>query len=430
MSKIKNFRELAKNDLRKKALEIAEAGLAAIDTQKIIREAVVLTDEKLVVKDKEFLLKDVRRIFVVGVGKCSLEAATALEKILGNKIHAGVVADIREGELSRIKYYQATHPFPSEINVKITSEIIKLLSGLNEDDLVIFIISGGGSTILCQSSSLDYQDEAAVLDRLIRSGAEIQEINTLRKHLSVARGGYLAKYAYPARVASLIFSDVVGNRLEFVSSGPTVKDTTTLDDAKKILEKHNSQGRFDFFMDKIIETPKEEKYFEKVDNILLVSNKIALSAMADKASELGLTAKIMTDKMSGEAKDVGLKIIEDLNKVGGGSALLYGGETTVTIKEKGHGGRNQELGLSALRSIRGDQALVALASDGHDNSEIAGVLCDIITKDTATEKGLDLEKYLAVNLSYDFWQKNGDFLLTGPTGSNISDLIIAIYESR
>src|SRR3989344_8880037 len=152
MPKIKNFRQLAKNDLRKKALEIAEAGLNAIDTQKIIREAVVFTEEKLAIKDKDFLLKDVRRIFIVGVGKCSLEAAIALEKILGSKIHDGVVADIREGKLSRIKYYQATHPFPSEANVKITSEIIKLLSGLNENDLVIFIVSGGGSTILCQST--------------------------------------------------------------------------------------------------------------------------------------------------------------------------------------------------------------------------------------------------------------------------------------
>ena len=205
MSKIQNFGELVQNDLRKKALAVAEAGLEAIDTRKIIRDTVVLTEEKLTIKGKDFLLASVGRIFVVGVGKCSLDAAGALEEILGSRISGGIVADIREGSLARIKYYQATHPFPSEENIRITSEIIKLLSGLEENDLVVFIVSGGGSTILCQPPGLDYQDEAAVLDRLIRSGTEIQEINTLRKHMSLARGGHLAKYAYPARVVSLIF---------------------------------------------------------------------------------------------------------------------------------------------------------------------------------------------------------------------------------
>jgi glycerate-2-kinase len=426
--KIKNCKKLAKTKVRKLALEIAEAGLQAIDTFKVVKNTVSLQGKILKIQNEIYPLKDFKRLFVVGVGKCSLEAGAALEKNLGRLITGGIIADVRKGKLKTLQTFAAGHPLPVPQNIGVTKKIIQLLSGLSKDDLVIFIISGGGSTILCQPHNATCEDEKKLYECLTKKGASIREINTVRKHTSFARGGFLAKHAYPAKSVALIFSDISGGNLEFIASGPTIKDTTTVDDAKRILAKFDRENTCGF-MQKFIETPKDDKYFKNVKNHLVVSNRTALEAMAEKAKKLKLTPKIATLTLSGEARDAAKKIIKDLKSSAPKTALLYGGELTVTLKGKNPcGGRLQEFGLSAVRFIDKKILLAAVASDGRDNNKFGGVICDAITKRKAKKINLNIENYLKENRSSDFWSKTGDYLRLGDTGSNVSDLIIAIQE--
>lgn len=414
--------------MRKKALLIAEAGLQAIDTPKVIRQNVRLEGQRLWIREQSFDLRKLKRIYVVGVGKCSLVAGAALEKILDKKITAGIVIDVHPGKLKRIRTYAGTHPWPTEKNIDVTKEIIKLLTRTKRNDLVIFVISGGGSTLLCQPGNFTCIDEKQLLQCLYREGATIQEENILRKHLSLARGGYLAKYAYPSQVVSLLISDVPGDNPEFIASGPTVKDTTTVRDAQRVHEKYHSEKCCGILEHELLETPKADKYFKAVHNILLVSNKTALSAMAKEAQAQKLRPKIVTSRLSGEARTVAIRIIHDLAVAKPNTVLLYGGETTVVLKGSGKGGRNQELALAGLRYIKKGQIIATVASDGRDNTDSAGAICDIITKGKAKRLQLSPEAYLRHNDSYTFFQKVRESLVTGDTGSNVSDLIIAAKD--
>ena len=425
--KIKNFEELAVNGMRQAVLEIAEAGLNGIDTKSILRKSVKIEDGNLSVYDEKFLLKEGGRIFVVGVGKCAADGAEELENILGNRLSAGAVIDVKETrKLKTIKSYVGTHPLPSEENIEAIKEIVKILKNLDEDDLVIFIVSGGGSTLLCLPDDKGCLEERGIVQTLMKAGAPIQEINVVRKHLSFARGGYLAKYAYPAKIISLIFSDVPTDDIQFIASGPTVRDTTTIQDAEEVLAKYEVLRVCGIEKCGLIETPKEENYFKSVKNIVIVSNRTALDAMRMKAENLGFRVEICTNCISGEAREAGKRIIGELAGAFPKTVLLYGGETTVTVKGHGKGGRNMELVLSALKGIRDGQIIMAIATDGVDNTEFAGAICDILTKEKAKAEGLDPKKFLQNNDSYHFFEKTGDYIITGKTGSNVSDLIIAI----
>jgi len=425
--KIKNSDNLALNELRRSALKIAEAGLQAIDTEQVIRNTVSVEGDTLVIGGERFSLEGVGRIFVVGVGKCASDAAYALENILGERLIGGVIVDIKKGAmLKNIIAYQGSHPLPSNENVKASASIVGLLRGLRENDLVIFVVSGGGSTLLCLPQDLGCQEEAQILHVLMAAGATIQEINTVRKHLSLARGGYLAQYAYPAQVVSLIFSDVPGDDIQFVASGPTVKDNTTISDAQAILGKYDVLNKCGIEKCGLVETPKDDKYFEKVKNIVVVSNLVALDGMAEEAKKLGFTPKICATCLIGETRVVAEQIMQELHAAPRKTVLLYGGETTVTLKGHGEGGRNMEFALSCLQSIADGEVILAIASDGRDNSEVAGAICDIITKEKAAKRNLDAQKFLEENNELPFFRETGDFLMTGDTGSNVSDLLIAM----
>lgn len=426
--KIKNFDELAKNDARRSALEIAEAGLKAIDTKKVLRDTVRLNGNTLSVAGNNFSLEKVKKLLFVGVGKCTIDAAAALEEILGDKISSGVGVDVKavEKEFKKIKSFQGTHPLPTQANVEAAKAVVGILGNLTKEDLVLFVISGGGSTLLCLPEDMGCREEASIMQAMIRAGAKIQEINTVRKHLSLARGGYLAKYAYPAQVVSLIFSDVPGDEIQFIASGPTVMDTTTIEDAGEILARYNILNTCGMEKCGLVETPKEEKYFENVRNILAVSNSLALTAMKTKAEELGFAARICTSCLKGEARDVGLAIAKELHATGPKTALLYGGETTVTVRGQGRGGRNLELALSAMRDIDDGELIMSVASDGIDNGPFAGAICDTMTKKAVLDAGLALEDFLRDNNGYPLFEKIGNHLMTGSTGSNVSDLVVAI----
>ena len=420
---------MATNDLRAAALRIAEAGLQAIDTEVVVRRSISYQNGTLQILDKKFSIIPNGKLIVIGVGKCALEAAHALESILGERITSGVVIDIHTGTLAKIQTCCGTHPFPTEANIEATSSIISLLKDLTERDFVLFVISGGGSTLLCQPKNFTCDDERVLLRHLFETGATIEEINTVRKHISLARGGYLAQYAYPARSASLIFSDVLGDDMEFIASGPTVRDVTTTADAQAVLKKYDPSGNFRAIADNLIETPKDEKYFVNVVNFLAVNNVTALNAMQGEAEKLGFAPKIATSMLHGEAREVGSSVARDLHDAVARSVLLYGGETTVTIvNPKGAGGRNQELVLGALKDIKDGELVVSFDSDGLDNSSFGGALCDIMTRQAAKKKNLVPDVFLKENRSHDFFEAVGDYLMMGDTGSNVSDLVIAIKE--
>jgi glycerate-2-kinase len=356
-----------------------------------------------------------------------VEAGIFVERALGDRIAAGVLVDVKVGpELAHIKTFCGTHPLSSDENLHAAEAIVAALAGLTERDLVIFVISGGGSTLLFLPEDRASREEIAIMKALIDAGATIQEINTIRKHLSYARGGNLAKDAYPARVVSLIFSDVVGDNMEFIASGPTVKDVTTMADASAVLTKFNVLKTCGLEKCGLIETPKEEKYFERVSNVLVVSNHHALTAMKTAAEKLGYAAEICSSELTGEADEVGKMLVESVRAIPAHSVLLWAGETTVTVRGTGRGGRNLELCMSALRFIAEGEEVLSFASDGRDHGAFAGAICDIITKSAAVDAGLDPETFRANNDAYSLFEKIGNYLDTGDTGSNVSDLMIAL----
>lgn len=420
---IKNYSDIATSPLRKKALQIIEAGITAINPEKVLAEKIRLKKNILSIGREKFDLQSFRNIFVVGIGKASFRAAYFLEKILGDKITGGAVIDIISGKLKKIRSYKGTHPFPTEVNVKATEEIIKILQRAKKNDLVIAVISGGGSSLLCQPNKMTCISMSRITDMLFKKGVDIKEMNTLRKHISKIHGGNLARLAYPATVASLVFSDIPFSDLSMVASGPTYPDSTTRKDAEKVIAKYGLPKV------PLIETPKLSKYFDKVSNILVLNNKTALNAMKEKAEELGLKPKICATCLRGEAKLVGRKMADLLNREEKGTALIAGGETTVVIKKKGKGGRNLEVVLGALNHIKDDQIIISISSDGKDHiKEAAGALGDEELKEKMGRVGYDPDFFLEENRSYAFFKELDGVIVTGETGSNVSDLLLAISE--
>src|SRR3989344_300588 len=409
--KLKNFDQLVGSDLRKQGLLILEAGLAAIDTETVIRNTVKLEPGVLIAGDTRHELSDSARVFFVGVGKCAVEGGRAIEGILGERLADGIVLDIKkETSFAKLRYYEATHPMPSEANMRGTDAIVSLLRNAGKEDIVLFLISGGGSTMLCMPEERNYEDEVAILAALVAAGANIKEVNTVRKHLSKARAGHLAEFAYPARSVALIFSDVPGDDIQFIASGPTVRDETTVADADAVLTRYHVAETCNLPNIRLIETPKSDIYFEKTTNMIAVSNLTALRAM------------------EGEAKEVAKTIIEKLHKQRSKAVLLYGGETTVTGAGEGKGGRNQELALAALGGVIEGELLISVASDGHDNGEYMGAICDTITLAHASQAGIAPQEFLKAHNSTPFFERTGDALVSGPTGSNVSDLMLAMKK--
>lgn len=425
--RIQNFEALATNALRTDALSIAEAGYAAIDVGSALSRTLHRENGELrITNDKTYPLTG-RRIYFVGVGKCAFAAAVAIEKIFGDTLTGGVALDVSPlapRVLSKIETYVGTHPLPSDVNEDATKRIMEFLAGRREDDLVIMLISGGGSTLLCSHEApMTCLDESTLFTELTAKGASIQDINTVRKHTSRARGGGLAAAAYPAEVISLIVSDVPGNDIEYVASGATVLDTSTVADAKATLARYGITPTTIEF----IETPKDPNYFERVTNILFLTNEDALAAMKEEAARRGYEAEIVDDNLTGEARDVGRAIVEKLHGVRAMTALLYAGESTVTLGAvHGVGGRNQEISLGALETLGDDELILPFASDGHDNTDLAGAIADAVTRTHALAHHLSVEACLDGHRAYDFFTATGDGLSTGYTGSNVSDLIIAM----
>jgi len=427
MSTILNKEELSTNVLRKCALEILEAGLEAVNTEKILRKKVKLENGILSVNNEFFNLQSFNHLIFIGIGKCALNGAKVMEEILGDYLAIGIAIDVRdpsESKLTKIKYFQGTHPLPSQQNVEATKEILKMVENLAEKDLVICLISGGGSALF------DLPDEAATaklglpgetsLETILRitkeltaKGADIYELNRARKEMSQVKGDKFAKLCQPAQIISLIFSDVPGNDISIVASGPTVFEGAAEDNSLR------SQDASHISLQEFPQLPI---------NILLASNHDALVAMRSKAEETGFSSFVETEILSGNAAEVG-KILAE-RELKPRTCILFGGETTVKIGENhGVGGRNQEMALSALPYMQADSVLVCAASDGYDNTDHAGAIADRQLFEKAKDLGINPEEFLNKSDSYNFFKKIGDgAIYTGKLGNNVSDLVILLYK--
>ena len=424
---IKNYKKIARSKERKIVLKIVESGLSAIQPEKIIKSKVNLDRRKnlLSIGKKQLDLNKFERIFVFGIGKASFKAVQALEKILGTRISGGVLIDTRPKKLKYIRTFQGTHPLPSNKNKAATKQLEKIVEQATQNDLVIGIITGGGSSLLCDYR-VNLTELRQIFNQLLKSGANIEEINTVRKHFSKIHGGWLAQKIYPATGLSLIISDVPSNNLSFIASGPTYPDKTTLQDAQRIISRYHLSV-VKKFANEMAETPKEKKYFRKIKNILIGDNKTALQAMAETAQKMGIKKiKILPRGLNSYASQQGEKIIRTIAKEKSSTIFLFGGETNVKVRGKGIGGRNQELALGALKKIEPGITLAAFASDGRDNIDLAaGAIIDFSTKQKAERLNLPIQKFLANNDSYHFFKKTNDLIITGQLDSNVSDLVVA-----
>jgi glycerate-2-kinase len=375
--------------------------------------------------------------------------AETLEELLGNRIKKGLVNVPRgtENKTNIIELHQASHPIPDETGVQGTRQMMEIAEEAEKEDLIICLISGGGSSLMpLPRGSVSITDKKEITNALLKCGATINEINTVRKHISDFKGGWLAKKSYPATILNLILSDVVGDPLDFIASGPTVPDSTTFGDAINVLKKHNLWDRTATSIRKVLtegkkglipETPKaDDEAFKKVVNIVVGNNRSASLAACECLKSEGLNTLLLTATMEGEARQVGLVLASiaseasvSRNPVSRPAGIVAGGETTVIVTGKGLGGRNQEIALAASQKLENiDGAVVAsISTDGIDGpTDAAGALVDGRTLPKAIKNRLAPEEYLANNDSYHFFSKLGDLIFTGPTGTNVNDVSIIV----
>ncbi len=420
MGFIKNLDTLAKTPQRKIVLQLVEEALASIQAPTVLAKNFIRNENLLTISDQEFDLASYDRVFVVGFGKGSAGVCKIVEKTLEDKITGGFVIDNVEESFTKLEFSLGTHPLPSQQNIDFTKKVLDNMTNLGEKDLVIVVICGGGSAMFEAPHSVTLETLTGVSKALLASGATISEMNVIRKHLSRVKGGGFAKHLFPARIVSLLFSDVPGNDMSVIASGPTVKDTTTMDDVKSILSKF-SIGEEVIKPTDFQDTVTDDKYFQNVCNFIMVSNMTALSAMQKKASALGLRPRIYSDHFQADAKAAGEQLIKEVQD---GETLLVGGETTVKVKGHGKGGRNQTLVLAALPFVGDKTIICSFDSDGMDMYHFAGALGDKQTRETAQKLGLDEKTYLDDDNSYAFFEKVGDGIFTDKLESNVSDLII------
>lgn len=435
--------------MRRHAREVFRAGLAAVDPCAAVLRHVILDENVLHIGEHRFELQDIQRILVVGAGKAGAPMALALERLLGDRIGDGVIV-VKEGHalsLERIRTHEAGHPVPDQRGVAGAEAMISLVSGCGARDLVLCLISGGGSALLVSPvQGVTLADKQAVTRLLLASGANIHETNTVRKHLSRVKGGGLARLAHPATVVSLILSDVVGDDLNVIASGPAVPDTSTFRDALSILERYglweqvppSVKNRIRAGLNgEVGDTPKAgDAVFDRCHYQLIGTNLQVLEAAARQARQLGYRCLILSSSIEGEAREaakvlaaVAREIRRSGNPLAPPACVLCGGETTVSIRGDGKGGRNQEFALAAVSLLEGCGGVVILASgtDGTDGpTDAAGAIADSMSMVRARAAGMDPLDYLDRNDAYHFFQKLDDLVITGPTRTNVMDVYLAL----
>ena len=434
------------------AMDLVRAALAAVDPDAAVRRSLTAVGDTLrVAGGVELDLGRVERLVVVGAGKASLPMVRAAEAVLGDRITGGLAitkTDHLEGAVPRrVDMAEASHPLPDAAGVQATARLARRLVGLTERDLVLCLISGGGSALMTLPvDGVTLADLEALNGLLLAAGAPIEQINAVRKHLSQVKGGQLAVRAAPAQVISLILSDVVGNPLDVIASGPTAPDSSSFADALEVLRRHHLEDRAPAAVvahlrrgvaGEIQDTPgADHAALARVHNCIIGSNELAAEAAAARAEELGLRCLVLSTFVQGEAREVARVYAAMLReqRLRGGplprpACLIAGGETTVTIRGEGKGGRNQELALAAALDLAGldDVLLVALATDGGDGAtDAGGALADGTTVARGQALGLCALDHLERNDAYPYFAALGDLLLLGPTGTNVNDLTMLL----
>lgn len=436
-------------DNREKAIEIFLAGVESVKPGNLINRYVAINKNILQIEEISFNLSALKNIFIVGAGKASASMGQAIESILGSRITAGHIITKYEHSvpLKYIEITEAGHPVPDDNGIKGTEQVMSIVNKAEKDDLVICLISGGGSALLADvPEGCTLNDLKKVSSVLLKIGANITEMNCIRKHLSKVKGGLLAKAASPAKVVSLILSDVIGDPLDVIASGPTAPDPTTFADAIAIIRKYNIENEIpeqilrvlqEGFQKKRQETLKEnDEILLNTNNLIIGTNRLALKTAKEKAESLGYESEIITNKLDGDVTDVANYIFklaksskeENTSKK---ICLLFAGEPTINVKGTGSGGRNQHLALIAAKLLKDSPGITILSggTDGTDGpTDATGAVADSHTSVNALKLKLDMEQYINNCNSYNFFKNEGGLIITGPTQTNVMDLMIALID--
>lgn len=456
---IKNTSELIENTddetlqrLRHDACIILVSALKAVDPIDAMNNALTLDGDLLAFEGGSVDLSKISRIFVVGGGKAGGLMTRAIESILRGRINGGIVNVIKGTENSvkanRVELWGASHPLPCSEGEKGVDRMLDMTNGLTKADLVITLISGGGSALMpYPASGITLVDLQETTNLLLRSGANINELNAVRKHLSGFKGGQFARHVAPAQLLTLILSDVIGDPLDTIASGPTAPDDSTFIEARAVIEKYgllekipeNVLERINAGLNGLVpETPKRgDPLFNDVYNVLIANNSIAAQSANKTAENLGYNSMILSTYIEGVARQVG-EVLSGIAKeeyyrdlpLPKPAAIIIGGETTVTVTGKGKGGRNQEVALGAVQKMEGLKAVMAtLGTDGIDGpTDAAGAVVDGLTYRRAKVAGLDPNSFLMNNDAYLFFENMNDLIFTGPTGTNVNDLSVILVR--
>ena len=441
------------SDLKAHARAIFSAALDAVRPAEAVKRFVRLDGDRLEIGDRTYPLSRYRRIFVIGMGKAGASMASAMEEILEDAPDASIAEGIvvvkygYTAPLERVRLVEAGHPIPDEAGLAGAREVAALAERAGEGDLVLCLVSGGGSALLpLPVEGVTLADKQETTKRLLECGASINEINALRKHLSAIKGGQLARILAPADSVSLILSDVIGDKLDVIASGPTVPDASTFADCARILSTYGLEDRIPSsaaehlrrgLAGAIPETPKTgDPVFDRTANLIIGSNISAVRAAEAKARELGYRTLLLSTFVEGETRDVARfhgaiakEILATGSPLSAPACIITGGETTVTIRGDGKGGRNQEFALAGALEIEGLPGVCLLSggTDGTDGpTDAAGALATGDTLARAAKIGLDAREFLARNDSYHFFEPLEDLLMTGPTNTNVMDVRLVL----
>ncbi|MCD6451019.1 MAG: glycerate kinase [Acidobacteria bacterium] len=444
----------AQRALLNDALHLFNYALTKVAGGNLIRERVRREGDFLYINDLSLNLRNYQRIVVAGAGKCVAAMGETLEKILPEYIDSGIIV-VKEGHtlpLCRIEVIEGGHPYPNAQSLEAGKRIFRLAEKLGEKDLLLFLLSGGASSLLTlPAPSISFAEKVKTTELLLKSGAKIREINTVRKHISAIKGGNLAKTAYPASVISLILSDVIGGRFEDIGSGPTAPDSTTYNQAKEVLINYGIWDEVPSSIRQRIEqgiageaeeTPKmDDPALSRTTNILIGDNRRALYAIEEEGKRKGYNTILLTSSLEGEAKEIAKvfsgiarEIKEKEKPVPPPALVISGGETTVKVRGKGKGGRNMELALSFLIETEDIMKEIVFLSGGTDGSdgptEAAGAIVDYAVIERMRRMNIDPREYLLRNDSYTFFKETGGLLITGPTNTNVMDIQLLLVERK
>ncbi|WP_224336072.1 glycerate kinase type-2 family protein [Haloprofundus halobius] len=445
MTLVRNAADLGGSEARETALACLDAGIDAANPERAVADAVTLDGQSLKIADDSYDLREFDDVFVLGGGKAGVGVARALENRLGDRLTEGVVVVPDPAELSRVEVAVGDHPVPSERGVEGTRRLLDLAEAADDRTLVLAVVTGGGSALLAApAEGVSLEDLKETTDALLDSGAEIHEMNAVRKHLSAIKGGRLARAAAPATVVGLVLSDVVGDDLSVIASGPTAPDETTYADALDVLERYDIDApeavrtRLERgAAAELDETPRpDDPVFDRVRNVVLAGNFTSLDAARNEAEARGYDACILSSRVRGESREAAkthVAVAEEANFTGNPvsppAVVLSGGETTVTVRGDGTGGPNQEFALSAAiefatawRASR-EVVLGSVDTDGRDGgTDVAGAVVDAGTVDDVAAA----RDALADNDAFTYLDARDAIVETGPTGTNVNDLRVLV----